>query len=167
MVIVVTSEMAPSVIAVDFRRRSTLMRSQWFGTAISDTGFMHSLLCTAALHLYMFGRGSIETILYHRAQAISAINAAISSTNVNAGLSDANIGAVFNLLTVEESLQIPIFARKGFDEEQPDQRAIHESGLKRMVQLRGGLMAMSSNRILQAFMLWCVAWVIPVMARTD
>jgi hypothetical protein len=118
---------------------------------------MHSLLCTAALHLYMVGRGSIETILYHRAQAISAINAAISNPHVNAGLSDANIGAVFNLLTVEESLQIPLFVQESLEEEQPNQRAIHENGLKRMVQLRGGLTAMSSNRILQAFMLWCVA----------
>lgn len=155
--VAVASDMAPSVIAVDFRRRSTLMRSQWFGTAINDTGFMHSLLCTAALHLYMVGRGSIETILYHRAKAISAINAAISNSYDNTGLSDANIGAVFNLLTIEESLQGPVFTQEHLDEEQPNQRAIHESGLKKMVQLRGGLMAMSSNRILQAFMLWCAA----------
>jgi hypothetical protein len=159
--IAVASEMAPSVIAVDFRRRSTLMRSQWFGTAVNDTGFMHSLLCTAALHLYMVGRGSIETILYHRAKAISAINAAISNSNDNTGLSDANIGAVFNLLTIEESLQVPVFTQERLEEEQPNQRAIHESGLKKMVQLRGGLMAMSSNRILQAFMLWCA----PTCAR--
>ncbi|EAT88524.1 hypothetical protein HBI56_127480 [Parastagonospora nodorum] len=162
------SEMAPSVIAVDFRRRSTLMRSQWFGTAVNDTGFMHSLLCTAALHLYMVGRGSIETILYHRAKAISAINAAISNLNDNTGLSDANIGAVFNLLTIEESLQVPVFTQERLDEEQPNQRAIHESGLKKMVQLRGGLMAMSSNRILQAFMLWhSTAWAVAEFRAPD
>ncbi|KAF2831110.1 hypothetical protein CC86DRAFT_134980 [Ophiobolus disseminans] len=148
------AEMAPGIIAVDIRHRSTLMRSDWFGTAISNPGFMHSLLCTAALHLYIVGRGSIETILHHRAEAIAAINAAISHPDVRVGISDANIGAVFNLLTVEESLLLPNFEQERLDEEQPNQRAIHMNGLRRMVQLRGGLMAISSNRILQAFILW-------------
>jgi hypothetical protein len=149
--------MAPGVIAVDFRNRSTLMRSEWFGTAIDNAGFMHSLLCTTALHLYFFGRGSIDSILYHRAEAITAINAALSHPDGNVGISDANIGAVFNLLTVEESLLSPIFGQERLDEDQLDQRAIHLNGLRKMVQLRGGLMAMGSNRVLQAFMLWCVA----------
>lgn len=149
--------MAPTVLAVDVRHRSTLMRSDWFGTAISDSGFMHSLLCTAALHMYVFGRGSIETILHHRAQAIAAVNTAISHPDVSIGISDANIGAVFNLLTVEESLVLPHFERERLDEEHVDQREVHMNGLRRMIQLRGGLMAINSNRILQAFILWCVA----------
>jgi hypothetical protein len=143
------------------------MKSDWFGTAMSNAGFMHSLLCTAALHLYIVGRGSIESILYHRAQAIVAINAAISHPNATIGISDANIGAVFNLLTVEEGLLLPIFEQERIDEDQPNQRAIHMEGLRRMVQLRGGLMAMNSNRVLQAFMLWCVVARIPhVTTRT-
>ncbi|CAO2657075.1 Nn.00g058780.m01.CDS01 [Neocucurbitaria sp. VM-36] len=148
------TDMAPGIIAVDIRHRSTLMRSDWFGTAISNPGFMHSLLCTAALHLYIVGRGSIETILHHRAQAIASINAAISSSDSAMGISDANIGAVFNLLTVEEGLLLPFFEQEKLNEDQPNQRAIHLSGLRRMVQLRGGLNAISSNRILQAFILW-------------
>jgi len=148
------SEMAPGIIAIDVRHRSTLMRSDWFGTAISNPGFMHSLLCTAALHLYIFGKGSVETILHHRAQAIAAINAAISHPDSSVAISDANIGAVFNLLTVEEGLSLPFFDQEKLDEDQPNQRAIHLNGLRRMVQLRGGLAAISSNRILQAFILW-------------
>lgn len=148
------TQMAPGIIAVDVRNRSTLMRSDWFGTAMGHPGFMHSLLCTVALHLYIFGRGTVDTILYHRAQAIAAINAAISSPDTNAGISDANIGAVFNLLTVEESLQLPQFEQAQLQEDQPKQRAIHLNGLGRMIQLRGGLMAINSNRILQAFILW-------------
>lgn len=148
--------MAPGIIAVDVRHRSTLMRSDWFGTAISNPGFMHSLLCTIALHLYIFGRGSIDTILYHRAQAIAAINAAISDPDLSVGISDANIGAVFNLLTVEEGLLLPYFARERLNEDQPNQWAIHLNGLQRMVHLRGGLKAIKSNRILQAFILWWV-----------
>ena len=158
--------MAPGVIAVDFRHRSTLMRSEWFGTALSNAGFMHSLLCTAALHLYSVGRGSIETILYHRAQAIASVNAAISHPDASVGISDANIGAVFNLLTVEEGLLLPIFEQARIDEDQVNQRVIHMNGLRKMVQLRGGLMAINSNRVLQAFMLWCVAPGLRVSART-
>lgn len=148
------AEMAPGIIAVDVRNRSTLMRSDWFGTAMGHPGFMHSLLCTVALHLYIFGGGTVDTILYHRAQAIAAINAAISNPDKNAGISDANIGAVFNLLTVEESLQLPHFEEAQLQEDQPKQRAIHLNGLSRMIQLRGGLKEINSNRILQAFILW-------------
>lgn len=158
--------MAPGIIAVDVRHRSTLMKSDWFGTAISNPGFMHSLLCTAALHLYIVGRGSIDTILYHRAQAITAVNSAISAPDADIGISDANIGAVFNLLTVEEGLLLPFFEHEKLGDEHPDQRAIHLSGLRRMVQLRGGLMAINSNRILQAFILWCVTADAHEAART-
>lgn len=142
--------MAPGIIAVDIRHRSTLMNSDWFGTAISNQGFMHSLLATIALHAYVFGKGNIDTILYHRAQAIAAVNAAILTPE---GISDANIGAVFNLLTVEESLLLPTFR---LDEDHMTQLQIHQRGLQRMVQLRGGLGAIKTNRILQAFMLWWV-----------
>jgi hypothetical protein len=148
--------MAPGTIAVDIRHKSDLMRSDWFGTAMNNSGFMHSLLCTAALHLFIVGRGSIETILYHKAQAIAAINSAISDPDATLGISDANIGAVFNLLCVEESLLLPFFQQDGSGEEHPNQREIHLNGLRRMVQLRGGLKAINSNRILQAFILWCV-----------
>lgn len=148
--------MAPGIIAIDIHHRSTLMKSDWFGTALAHPGFMHGLLCTVALHLYIFGKGNIDTILYHRARAIAAVNAAISSPDPQDGTSDANIGAVFNLLTVEESLQLPHFAPTRFYEDQPKQRAIHMNGLSRMIQLRGGLMEIQTNRILQAFILWCV-----------
>jgi len=65
---------------------------------------------------------------------------------------------VFNLLSVEESLLLPVFqGQLGEDgEEEPNQRMIHLNGLKRMVELRGGLGAIKSNRCLQAFILWCV-----------
>jgi hypothetical protein len=159
--------MAPSVIAVDFRRRSTLMKSEWFGTALSSPGFLHSLLCTAALHMYIVGKGSIDAILYHRTQAISAINTAISNPDVNVGISDANIGAVFSLLTVEEYLAMPIFEQEPIDQDHRYQCNIHMNGLRRMVQLRGGILALHSNRVLQAFMLWCVARPPHVSARNS
>lgn len=144
--------MAPAAIAIDIQNKSDLMRIAWFGTAMSHVGFMHSLLCTAALHQYYCGRGSFETILYHRMQAVAAINSALSDPDLDKGISDANIGAVFNLLTIEESLVH--IERNRREDEQTDQRRVHYNGLRRMIQLRGGLLAIGSNRILQAFILW-------------
>jgi hypothetical protein len=148
--------MAPSTIAVDIRNRSNLMKSDWFGTALGNPGFMHSLLCTAALHLYIVGRGSMETILHHRAEAIAAVNLAISSLDPDRAISDANVGAVFNLLCVEESLFLPYFQDERSHDDGPNQREIHLNGLRSMLKMRGGLQAIKSNRILQAFILWCV-----------
>ena len=148
--------MAPLSIAVDIRHKSALMKSDWFGTAMNDKGFMHSLLCTAALHMYIVGKGSFDTILYHKGQAMAGINSAISDPDPRLRISDANIGAVFNLLCVEESLLLPYFQQDGTEEEQANQRMIHLRGLRKMVELRGGLKAIKSNRMLQAFILWCV-----------
>lgn len=157
--------MAPGIIAIDIRHRSTQIMSDWYGEAMSNSGFMHSLLCTAALHRYIVGSGSINTILYHRALAVASINAAISSPDYSAGISDANIGAVFNMMVVEEGLLQPFFEGVGLDEDQSYQRAIHLNGLRRMVQMRGGLVALCSNRILQAFILWCVSSYLPIATR--
>ena len=154
--LLVVTDMAPGIIAVDIRNSSQLMRSQWFGTAISNEGFMHSLLSTIALHRHVYDRGPIETVLYHRALAISSVNSALADPNM--GISDANIGAVFNLLSIEESLGSDWFSYLRPHGDNPNQRAIHLKGLLRMIELRGGLMAMNSNRILQAFILWCVTW---------
>ncbi|KAF2442003.1 hypothetical protein P171DRAFT_59596 [Karstenula rhodostoma CBS 690.94] len=148
------TEMAPGIIAVDIRNTSHLMRSHWFGTAMSNQGFMHSLLSTIALHRHVVGRGRLETVLYHRAHAIASVNTSLDNPDLAAGISDANIGAVFNLLSVEETLASPFFGHLRPDGDNPDQRAIHLHGLLKMVELRGGLMAMESNRILQAFILW-------------
>ena len=71
-------------------------------------------------------------------------------------ISDATIGAVFNLLCVEESLFWP-FLKKEADGVQANQRETHLNGLRQMLQLRGGLMAIATNRILYSFILWCVS----------
>ncbi|KAJ8106426.1 hypothetical protein OPT61_g9545 [Boeremia exigua] len=146
-------EMAPGIIGVDIRRKSTLMKSEWFDTALSNTGFMHSLLSVIALHMFIFGKGTVKTILDHRARAVSAVNKALSVQDRAVRFSDANIGAVFNLLTIEEGLSMPFFREEIQSDEQPN-AAIHLNGLREMLHLRGGLNAVRTNRILQAFILW-------------
>lgn len=151
---VVVHEMAPGIIGVDIRGRSNLMKSEWFDTAMSNEGFMYSLLSTAALHRFVFGKGTVKTILDHRARAISAVNKALSKHEHAVRFSDATLGAVFNLLTVEEGLMMPDFKDEIPSDEQPNHMMMHLTGLQEMVSLRGGLDAVGSNRILQAFILW-------------
>jgi hypothetical protein len=114
---------------------------------------MHSLLCTTALHLYFVGKGSFVSVDYHRAQAIADINANLSDPTRR--VSDENIAAVFNLLCVEESLEtLPALKRRHKSGSDMSQRLIHLNGLKQMVDLRGGLGNLRSNRCLEAFILW-------------
>lgn len=130
------------------------MKSEWFDTALSNRGFMHSLLSTAALHMYLSGKGTVKTILYHRAKTISAVNKALSTQDRAVRFSDANLGAVFNLLTVEEGLMMPQFKNEIPHDEQPNAMTMHLNGLREMLSMRGGLEAVGTNRILQAFILW-------------
>jgi hypothetical protein len=151
--------MAPGIIAVDVRNQSTLalMNSDWVNTAICNAAFMHSFLCTTALHLYITGKGNSETILRHHDEAVSAVSAALSDADQLTHISDANIGAVFNLLTIAESIDsLPQFEHLRRDEGRSNQRLLHLDGLRRMVRMRGGLQGLKSNRILQAFILWYV-----------
>lgn len=148
--------MVPGVIGVDVRRRSTSMKSEWFDTALGNEGFMHSLLSTAALHMFVFGKGTVSTILSHRAKAISAVNKALSMRDRAVRFSDATLGAVFNLLTVEEGLMMPHFKDEIPYDEQPNAMNMHLNGLREMLNMRGGLMAVGTNRVLQAFILWYV-----------
>lgn len=132
------------------------MESVWFGTALGDKGFMHSLLSTAALHMFVFGKGTVSTILDHRAKAISAVNKALSMQDRTVRFSDATLGAVFNLLTVEEGLMMPHFKGEIPYDEQPNAVNVHLNGLREMLNMRGGLQAIGTNRVLQAFILWYV-----------
>lgn len=117
---------------------------------------MHSLLGTIALHRHVLGRGPLDAVLYHRGEAIASVNNALADSNIATGISDANIGAVFNLLCIEETLGSPHFGHLRPDGDNPHQREMHLQGLLQMLQMRGGLVAMESNRILQAFILWYV-----------
>jgi hypothetical protein len=156
--------MAPAAIAIDVQRKSTLMKSQWIPTAMSHPAFMHSLLCQAALHQYFLDRGSFKDIIYHRAQAVAAINSAISNKATVEVISDSNIAAVFNLLTLEEAF-VHIERNRGDNIQQTDQRQIHYHGLREMISLRGGLSKIGSNRMLQAFILWYVQMLIRTRSR--
>jgi hypothetical protein len=101
------------------------------------------------------GVGTLDDILYHKAESVAKINANLSDPRL--GVHDNNIAAVFNLLNIEESLLGIVSAGGGwpglaFD---PVQKTMHLNGLIAMLQQRGGLAGLSS-RCLQAFILWSV-----------
>lgn len=119
--------------------------------AMSNVSFMYSLLYMIAVHQHLCSTLPISTVLYYRAQAIAAIDSAISDPNPKVRISDATIGAVFQSLWGEEAM---VCFLDGREEEYFHRRAMHLGGLLKMVHLRGGLESLASNRFLQASLLW-------------
>lgn len=111
---------------------------------------MHSVLCSSATHSYVIGRGTLEDAVYHKWQAVAEVNKSLSDPTLC--INDANILAVFNLLCVEESNLLPELGQN--EEDTKKQRMVHLMGLKRMIELRGGISAIHTDRCLQAFLTW-------------
>lgn len=154
--------MAVDSVPVDIYKRSSILKSGWFSAALTSEGLMHSVLCSIALHRYAMGLGPFLDISYHKARAVSAVNAMLSDPESRT--SDANIGAVFNLMCVEESLNQPLIKHNETKEgEELDQRIIHLNGLKEMVRMRGGIGALES-KTLAGFMMRFES---PLQKRTD
>lgn len=109
------------------------------------------MVTTSALQLQMMG-GSIqqEETLHYKAQAISEINKLL--TDPKTSVDDNNITAVFMLLCLEESQLAPGMKAGDDGDWNESQRNIHLNGLRTMIQQRGGLAGLSSNRNLQAFL---------------
>ncbi|KAF1992592.1 hypothetical protein K402DRAFT_416238 [Aulographum hederae CBS 113979] len=143
--------LASSIIPLDIRQQSTVPRNAWLAEALLNPALMCGLLCATSLHLCVLGKVPFEDVDRLKSQAVSQINSNLDKANMR--ISDSNIWAVHVMLCIEESL--PLVAER--NEPETDcytVRSIHLSGLSRMVQLRGGLAAMSTNRCLQAFILW-------------
>ena len=89
----------------------------------------------------------MDNVLYHKTRAISEINSNLCDPQSSIG--DNNIAAVFTLLTIEETMLVPEDVPAG-----SRQRMIHLNGLKAMIEQRGGLAALGTNKCLQSFILW-------------
>ena len=116
---------------------------------------MHSLLATAAMHAYTVGKASYHDIVHHKSLAVEEIN--INLSDPISSIDDGNIAAVFCLLCVEESMLLPIMAHEGEGQGMAStKRLVHVSGMKRMIELRGGLSAFGMNQCLQALIIWYI-----------
>ena len=147
------SVLAHDAIPVDVRRQSNVLKTQWFALAMTHRAFMHSLLATAAMHAFTVGKASYHDIVHHKSLAVQEINVNLSDPSMC--IDDGNIAAVFSLLCVEESMLLPFMAQEGEGWDMASaQRLIHVNGLKRMIELRGGLAAPGMNQCLQALIIW-------------
>ncbi|KAF1813750.1 hypothetical protein P152DRAFT_472570 [Eremomyces bilateralis CBS 781.70] len=171
----------PQSIPLDIHRKSDVLKTTWLAMALTSRAFLHSLLCAISLHLYLVGSTDVRyvDIVYHKGRAVAEVNANLSDPA--AAISDANIGAVWNLLCVEESFLLPLWQRDSDflndlrqHHPEPDtaalgvntgtaacvvgsnnnSRIIHHNGLMRMLELRGGITGLQTNRCLQAFIFW-------------
>lgn len=117
---------------------------------------MHSLLCLVALQLcIMQPSRSAHDVVYHKIHAIAAVQENLS--NPDTAITDENIAAVFNLLCVEENMFLPIWRAqtRKISKLEPDhtQRMVQMEGLKRMIQMRGGVRSLTKIRGLQVLLM--------------
>lgn len=134
-------------------RSNDSIQQAWFAAAFESRAFMYSILCAAATHMYALSQTTHYMILEYKSQAMTELNAALADPVLC--LADGNIGAVFNLLCVDEAFPLPTSDRDAMDREvQQMQRLVHLQGLKRMVALRGGLTSLNTSPCLQSFLLW-------------
>lgn len=115
---------------------------------------MHSLLSVIAVQqCIMDPARPTEDILYHRLQAINAVQSNLADKTQ--ALSDENIAAVLNLLCVEENVLVAAMVSPSGHKIKPDpaQRRVHMDGLRQMIQLRGGIQSLNKLRCLQSLLI--------------
>ncbi|KAM7208302.1 hypothetical protein V8F20_001280 [Naviculisporaceae sp. PSN 640] len=149
--------LSPRITLLDSGRKSLEVHQYWKTMSLEHPGFMHGVLCIAAVKLALLQPNQapelVERFMYHRIQAMAAIRRNLADPEL--ALSDESLASVFNMVCSEEILALeasqglasnPAWALLGPDD---TQREAHMVGWRRMVQLRGGLRALSTR--LQSF----------------
>ncbi|KAF1959576.1 hypothetical protein CC80DRAFT_590790 [Byssothecium circinans] len=140
---------AGALVPIDRRQSSQRYTTKWVSDAIqspSGAPFIYAMLTSIALT----SQTSARDIFEYKTNAISSINAQLQDPV--ARVDDNNIAAVLMLLSLEEM-------KTAGPETQPEsdwskeQLKMHLTGLKTMIQQRGGLAALSGNQCLQTFLL--------------
>jgi hypothetical protein len=145
---------SPRLIPVDLHQSSNIATEKWVKSSLTgatSAPFTFAILTTSALHLQALGSATEENVLYYKSCAISEINTMLSDNKT--GTNDNNIAAVFMLLCLEESQLAPTNKKHGDAEWSEVQRSVHLNGLKAMIEHRGGIAGLSSNRCLQTFLI--------------
>ncbi|KAF2205614.1 hypothetical protein GQ43DRAFT_477206 [Delitschia confertaspora ATCC 74209] len=150
---------SPRMLPVDLHQSSNIATSQWLSGALQDTSsgksITYAILCSTALHLHLMGASTLDQVLYYKTLAISEINSNLSKPDTS--VADNNIAAVFMLLCMEESMLALSAADPHQSKDDLDwsekQKLVHLNGLRTMIQQRGGLAALATNRCLQVFLL--------------
>lgn len=142
----------PGYSDVDIHGRASFLKHELVPLLHSPAG-AHAVLSYSAQSMACRGQNTTSNAIYHKTQAIQALNAALSrSEDYN---SDATIFAVFILLCTEERCY-PVTLSHDELIDATQQRTMHLNGLKRIIAARGGLVALADNRILQTLLMWYV-----------
>jgi hypothetical protein len=152
--LVVVRNLTPHLIPVDLHKSSSIVATEWVGNSLrnaTSAPYAYALLTAASHQLESLGTSPTQDTLYFKSRAISEVNNLLLDPNTS--IDDNNIAAVFMLLTLEESQLAPGRVSTEENHWSAVQRAIHQNGLRTMIQQRGGLAALSSNRCLQVFIL--------------
>jgi hypothetical protein len=115
---------------------------KWMSVALSDPAILHATLCLVALHKYQTNRVPLaNSYFFHRGEAMRLITTRLSEPG-NA-TSDSTIGAIAILSTSDNTIAWPTAIQES-----------HMSGLLTLVNLRGGIDGMSSNKHIKRVVAW-------------
>ena len=142
-----------NLLDIDIYHQSKIIRSSLFGLTMGSIAGMRATLCSSTIAHLAMGKASLADVLNRKCQLIADINQNLSDP-LN-GTHDSNIYAVATLITIEDALWDPRLKA------QPEQaanvmrhRKIHFNGLKRMLEMRGGLAGLAENRCFQIMITW-------------
>ncbi len=161
----VARAVSPRIAPLTRGHQSQKMNDSWIAPAVGNAAFMHALLCLTSLHLFIaqpHDTGHVERCIHHKALAMAAIQRNMLDSRL--ATCDENIAAVFNIVCVDEVLLLHISVSPKaiagpLAELQPSlrHRAMHMSGLRHMISVRGGIEGLGQMRALQSFLLrWSV-----------
>ena len=142
------------VLDIDFYHQSRSLRSALFGLSMNGAAGMRATLCASTIALLAVGKATMADVLNQKGQLISEINQALSDPLT--GTCDSNIYAVSTLNTIEDALCDPRLQPESAQAAATIRhRKIHFNGMKRMIELRGGVKGLNaSNRPFQMMLTW-------------
>ena len=142
------------ILDIDVYQQSRILRSALFGLSMSGAAGLRATLCASTIALLALGKASMADLLNQKCQLISEINTALSDPM--SGTCDSNIYAVSTLNTIEDALCDPRLQPQSTQVAATIRhRKIHFNGMRRMIELRGGLKGLNaSNRPFAIMLTW-------------
>jgi hypothetical protein len=135
--------MAVDIPELDQPNHKGLLRTSWFPLVITESSSFYAILLLSASNVAALRHDSSSAynVLQLKASAIGSINNAFAS-GISTRTSDAMIGAVAKMASYE--------AMQG----DLESYRVHMTGVKRMVDLRGGLDCLGLDGLLRRIIIW-------------
>lgn len=115
---------------------------RWISVALMDPAIIHATLSLVAIHRRDLFSVDLSNVYFkHRGEAMKIVRSRLDDPEES--LSDATIGAVSILSSSDNHYEWPA-----------NTQTIHSQGLARLIDMRGGLESLSSNRHIQRVAGW-------------